>query len=386
MANAEATERLRAQSVRLERRLAAQRALLDITGSILGTLDLPRILDEVADRLAVIAHWDNISIEWVDAATGMLTPLMARGIHADEYIKPWEPGEEGLATWVLARGEPQLVRDELHDPRIHQFTSTGDVEGSLICVPLHGRDGVRGVVSLERLGADDRFDEDDFELVQLFAAQVSIAIRNAEAYREKEIEAQTDDLTGLLNQGTFAEWLARSVDNRERFGLLMLDLDEFKAVNDRLGHQAGDDFLRSVAAAIRGACRDSDRVFRYGGDEFTIICPATDPTGTLALAGRVRDALTRIGIDWGRRRDAGPVSASIGVATHPEDGATADAVLLAADRACFVAKRRGRNQIATAEEGLAFAGEVALQAPTPLDPPETSVAPGPSDAPGAPTA
>jgi len=386
MANAEATERLRAQSVRLERRLAAQRALLDITGSILGTLDLPRILDEVADRLAVIAHWDNISIEWVDAATGMLTPLMARGIHADEYIKPWEPGEEGLATWVLTRGEPQLVRDELHDPRIHQFTSTGDVEGSLICVPLHGRDGVRGVVSLERLGADDRFDEDDFELVQLFAAQVSIAVRNAEAYREKEIEAQTDDLTGLLNQGTFAEWLARSVDNRERFGLLMLDLDEFKAVNDRLGHQAGDDFLRSVAAAIRGACRDSDRVFRYGGDEFTIICPATDPTGTLALAGRVRDALARIGIDWGRRRDAGPVSASIGVATHPEDGATADEVLLAADRACFVAKRRGRNQIATAEEGLALAGEVALQAPTPLDPPETSVAPGPSDAPGAPTA
>jgi len=386
MANAEATERLREQSVRLERRLAGQRALLDITGSILETLDLPRILDEVADRLAIIARWDNISIEWVDPATGVLTPLMARGLHADEYIRPWEPGEEGLATWVLAHGEPQLVRDELGDPRIRQFASTGDVEGSLICVPLHGRDGVRGVVSLERLGADERFDEDDFELVQLFSAQVSIAIRNAEAYREKEIEAQTDDLTGLLNQGTFAEWLARSVDNRERFGLLMLDLDEFKAVNDRLGHQAGDDFLRSVAAAIRGACRDSDRVFRYGGDEFTIICPTTDPTGTLALAGRIRDAIASVAVDWGRRRRAGPVSASIGAATYPEDGLTADEVLLAADRACFVAKRRGRNQIATAEEGLALAGEVALQAPTPLDPPGTGTGTGPSDAPGRPTA
>jgi diguanylate cyclase (GGDEF)-like protein len=382
MANAEATERLREQSVRLERRLAGQRALLDITSSILGTLDLPRILDEVADRLAIIARWDNISIEWLDPGTGMLTPLMARGVHADEYIKPWEPGEEGLATWVLTRGEPQLVRDELHDPRIRQFDSTGDLEGSLICVPLHGRDGVRGVVSLERLGTDDRFDEDDFELVQLFAAQVSIAIRNAEAYREKEIEAQTDDLTGLLNQGTFAEWLARSVETRERFGLLMLDLDEFKAVNDRLGHQAGDEFLRSVAARIRGACRDSDRVFRYGGDEFTIICPATDPTGTLALAGRIRTALVGIGIDRGGPRDAGPVSASIGVATYPEDGQTADEVLLAADRACFVAKRRGRNTIATAEEGLALAGEVTLQAPTPLDPREGGAGPGPSPAPG----
>ncbi len=393
IANAEATERLREQSIRLERRLAGQRALLEITGAILGTLDLPGILDEVADRLAGIVRWDTISIEWVDPGTGTLTPLMARGLHSDEYIKPWEPGEEGLATWVLAHGKPQLVLDELQDPRIRQFESTGDVEGSLICVPLHGREGVRGVVSLERLGADERFDEDDFELVQLFASQVSIAIRNAEAYREKEIQAETDDLTGLLNQGTFVEWLARSVEGQERFGLLMLDLDEFKVVNDHLGHQAGDDFLRSVARAIRGACRDSDRVFRYGGDEFTVICAASDAAGTVALAERVRAALREIAVDWGQRRGVGQVSASIGVATFPEYGPTADEVLLAADRACFVAKRRGRDQIATAEEGLAIAGELTLQQPTPLDPRApwarpamTAETPDAPDAPDAPSA
>jgi diguanylate cyclase (GGDEF)-like protein/excisionase family DNA binding protein len=368
IANADATEQLRQQSIRLERRLAGQRALLEISGSILGTLDLPRVLDEVADRLAAIVRWDNISIEWVDPATGRLTPLMARGVHADEYIQPWEPGEEGLAPWVLAHGEPQLVLDELADPRIHQFASTGDVEGSLICVPLLGREGVRGVVSLERLGTEERFDEDDFELVQLFAAQASIAVRNAEAYRAMEIEAQTDDLTGLLNQGTFAEWLARSVETQERFGLLMLDLDQFKTVNDGLGHQAGDELLRSVASAIRGAClRDADRVFRYGGDEFTVICPATDAAGTIVLAERIRSGLKALALDWGVRRGAGPVSASIGVATYPEFGSTADEVLLAADRACFVAKRRGRDQIATAEEGLALAGELTLHAPTPFD-------------------
>ncbi len=381
MANAEATERLREQSIRLERRLAGQRALLEISGAILGTLDLPGILDEVADRLAGIVRWDNISIEWLNPGTGILTPLMARGIHADEYIKPWEPGEEGLATWVLTHGEPQLVHDELVDPRIHQFASTGDVEGSLICVPLHGRDGVRGVLSLERLGADERFDEDDFELVQLFASQVSIAIRNAEAYREKEIQAETDDLTGLLNQGTFAEWLARSIETQERFGLLMLDLDEFKAVNDRLGHQAGDEFLRSIARAIRGASRDSDLVFRYGGDEFTVICPATDAVGAMALAERIRAALQRIAVEWGQRRGQGQVSASIGVATFPEHGPSAGEVLLAADRACFVAKRRGRAQIATAEEGLALAGELTLQEPTPVDPREPAGAEGPTRGP-----
>jgi diguanylate cyclase (GGDEF)-like protein len=264
---------------------------------------------------------------------------------------------------------PQLVPDELRDPRIRQFASTGDLEGSLICVPLRGREGVGGVVSLERLGTEERFDDDDFELVQLFAAQVSIAIRNAETYRAMEIEAQTDDLTGLLNQGTFADWLARSVATQDRFGLIMLDLDQFKAVNDRLGHQAGDDLLRSVAAAIRDAClRDTDRVFRYGGDEFTVICDVRDPAGTLVLAERIRDGLHAITIDGGGRLSAGRVSASIGVATFPEFGPTADEVLLAADRACFVAKRRGRDQVATAEDGLALAGELTLHAPTPFDP------------------
>ncbi len=368
MATADASERLRAQSIRLEQRLAGQRALLEISGAILGTLDLRTILDHVADRLATIVRWDTISIEWVDAITGQLTPLMARGIHADEYIQPWEPGEEGLATWVLTRGTPQLVRDELQDPRIRQFESTGDVEGSIICVPLHGRDGVRGVVSLERLGTQDRFDDDDFELVQLFATQVSIAIRNAEAYRAKEIEAETDDLTGLLNQGTFAKWLARSVEDGGRFGLLMLDLDVFKSVNDQFGHQVGDDVLRSVAAAVGAACRDTDRVFRYGGDEFTVICSATDAIGTRALAERIRSALGGIAVGSGGRRLAGRVSASIGVATYPENGTTAYEVLLAADRACFAAKRCGRDNVATAEDGLEVAPDLTLHEPTPLDP------------------
>ena len=130
-----------------------------------------------------------------------------------------------------------------------------------------------------------------------------------------------------------------------------------------------------MAQTIRSAClRDADRVFRYGGDEFTVICPGTDAAGTMVLAERIRDAMTAISVDWGLRRKAGLISASIGVATYPEYGPTADEVLLAADRACFVAKRRGRDQIATAEEGLTLAGELKLQAPTPFDPRDPAAA------------
>ena len=368
MTNAETTERLRAQSTQLERRLASQRALLAITESILGTFDARAILEQVSDRLSALIRLDTISIELQDPGTGTLRPILARGVHADSYLEPWEPGAEGLATWVLLHGEPQLVRDELHDPRVRQFSATGPVEGSLICVPLRGPDGALGVVSMERLGAEDRFDEDDFELVQLFAGQVSIALRNAAAFRIKEIEAQTDQVTGLLNAGTFRSWLEEPSLPDDSFGLLMLDLDHFKDVNETMGHEAGTGLLRRIAETITEASRDSDRVFRYGGDEFAVIVATPDPAGAMAMAHRIRDALRALPGDWSGHGGRPPVSASIGVATYPADGATNAEILLAADRACFVAKRRGRDLIATAAEGLALAADFTLSEPTPMDP------------------
>ena len=365
MANAATTERLRAQSMQLERRLASQRALLAITESILGTFDARAILEQVSDRISALVRLDTISIELLDPETRTLRPILARGVDATAFLEPWGPGEEGLATWVLAHGEPQLVPDELVDTRV-----IDRVEGSLICVPLRGPDGAIGVVEMERLGADDRFDEDDFELVQLFAGQVSIALRNAAAFRIKEIEAQTDQVTGLLNAGAFRSWLGQPAGPGDSFGLLMLDLDNFRDVNATMGHEAGTELLRRIARTITDASRESDRVYRYGGDEFAVIVSAPDPAGAMAGARRIRDALRALSDDWTGHGGRAPVSASIGVATYPVDGATHAQILLAADRACFVAKRSGRDLISTAAEGLALAADFTLQEPTPVDPVE----------------
>jgi diguanylate cyclase (GGDEF)-like protein len=150
----------------------------------------------------------------------------------------------------------------------------------------------------------------------------------------------------------------------------MIDLDDFKGVNDALGHQAGDRFLETVARAIVGAGRDSDRVFRYGGDEFVLILPGTDAVAARTVAERVQSAIDAVGDPRSAWAAGGiRVSASIGVSTFPADGRTPADVLLAADRACFVAKRSGRGRIATAAEGLALAAELTLQEPTPVDPP-----------------
>ena len=138
----------------------------------------------------------------------------------------------------------------------------------------------------------------------------------------------------------------------------MLDLDDFRDVNNSRGHQAGDELLRSIAAGLVHAGRDTDLVFRYGGDEFAFLLPTHRRRGR-AARGRACAA--------GRHRHRRPVSASVGVATFPQDGATPAEILLAADRACYVAKRDGRNRVATAADGLALAAEFSLQEPTPVD-------------------
>jgi diguanylate cyclase (GGDEF)-like protein len=148
----------------------------------------------------------------------------------------------------------------------------------------------------------------------------------------------------------------------------MIDLDRFKLVNDTFGHSAGNDLLKQMATAIVAASRDTDAVFRYGGDEFTVILSGTDASHAGFVAERIRGSIANlVGPASGLRAAGLHLDASAGVATYPADGTTPDEILLAADRACFVAKRGGGGRVATAPEGVALAGEFTLQVPTPID-------------------
>jgi diguanylate cyclase (GGDEF)-like protein/excisionase family DNA binding protein len=368
LASADATERLREKSGALERMVRGQRELLGITESILSTLDAPVLLGTIADRLNELIGSDNVAIELLDHELGALSPVVARGADADYYMQPWAPGETGIAPWVLEHNEPVRIDDEYDDERVSQ-PAGGPVHGSLICVPLRGRQGPIGVLTMERLGEGGLFTDDEFELVQLFAAQAAIALQNAEVHLDVRRRAQTDVLTGLMNHGTFGQHMDALISAGEPFSLVMLDLDRFKPVNDGMGHQAGNLLLRQVANAIVTASRDSDRVFRYGGDEFAVLLPGTEPDQVGPIAERMRAAVKGVvgpGSAWrGRARS---LEASAGTASFPADGASAEEVLLAADRALFVAKRSGGGRVATSFEGTVLAGEFTLQAPTPIDP------------------
>ncbi|MEO7665054.1 MAG: GAF domain-containing protein, partial [Candidatus Limnocylindrales bacterium] len=277
MANADNTARLREQSAALERQVRSRRDLLQITESILTSLDVREVLDAVADRLGELVGWDNIAIELAQPGTALLVPVVAKGADAEFYMQPWEEGETGLATWVLEHNEAALIVDEFDDPRI-RHSGNGPTHGSIICVPLRGRGRATGILTVERIGVDRTFTDEEFELVKLFAAQVSIALQNAQAHGALARRAETDDLTGLRNHGSFRGRLESAVELDDPFSVLMIDLDRFKLVNDTFGHPAGNDLLKRMADAIVAASRDNDAVYRYGGDEFAVILAGTDAT------------------------------------------------------------------------------------------------------------
>lgn len=362
MANAEVTERLRAQSETLARQVSSQRELLRVTESILGTLDTQTLLQEIADRLTTLVEVDNICVDLHDVEAGVLRPIFAHGADAAGYLAAVMPDHLGVASDVLRTGEAQLVQDQLADERVWHFSGSPGA-GTIIVAPLRDADRVRGTLTIERLGTEARFSEEEFELVKLFAAHLSIALRNAAQHRAVELRAETDRLTGLWNHGALTEQLERLVSGRARFGVLMVDLDRFKEYNDHNGHQAGNVMLQRVADRLRASCRDTDLVFRFGGDEFAILLPGTGVAGARTVAAKVHEAIAEI---QGGMNGVG-ITCSVGVAAFPRDARDASSIMLAADRACYAAKRSGRDRIATAAEGLALASDFQPTEPTPIE-------------------
>ncbi len=191
------------------------------------------------------------------------------------------------------------------------------------------------------------------ELARTLAGQATVALDNARLHRRVRRQAITDGLTELANRRQFEDALAGEISRVNRFGgslaLILADLDDFKAINDRHGHQAGDDVLRAFADVLRDAVREIDVPARYGGEEFAVLLPGTDLLGAEHLAERIREDLAATEVET----SAGtvPVTASFGVAAFP-DNKTEPALLAAADRALYEAKRGGKNRVIADDKDL----------------------------------
>jgi diguanylate cyclase (GGDEF)-like protein len=212
-----------------------------------------------------------------------------------------------------------------------------------------------GVVSIARRGRD--FDDSEYDLFAYLTGQAAVSIENVDLHELVRVQAVTDELTGLANLRHFHETLDSEIERSRRFGtevgLMLLDIDDFKQVNDTYGHQQGDLVLIEVGRVLRSLSRDIDEPARYGGEEMAVILPQTDVAGAELLAERMRAAVAQIEIE---RLDGGGrlrVTASFGVASLPSNARDKDSLIAEADAALYRAKRAGKNKVGRAEPAIA---------------------------------
>ncbi len=365
IANAGNIERLETQRKTLERQLAGERQLLAMNEQLVSTLEPRQVLEQIADTIGSVVRYDRLTIYRHVRETGSIEAVLSR-VHAGEEVvtDAGQPGlDEGLTSWVIGRGDAVCANDVADGVLAGPLDAglapgpgmpAGDDGGAqtggagaheriarnIIVVPLRVRGEVVGSLNLTRVGGPGaHFSEPEFELSKLFAGQASIALQNAEAHVTVSTRADLDALTGLRNHGTFQRDLQALIDAGERFSLLMLDLDSFKAFNDTYGHPAGDTLLQTVGRAIVGATRQNDRAYRYGGDEFAVLLLGASSRTANEVAGRIRVAV-RAAVRVSPIAVVVPFGASVGVAHWPADGPTKAELVGAADAALYEAKRR----------------------------------------------
>jgi diguanylate cyclase (GGDEF)-like protein len=221
-------------------------------------------------------------------------------------------------------------------------------EANAIAHPLRGADGDEEVVGVVSVGRSGRpFAPSDRDLFSYLAGQAARSMENVQLHETAARESVTDDLTGLSNRRAFDDALTGEIERAKRFGtdlgLVLIDLDNFKLVNDTYGHQQGDMVLREVARVLRETSREIDQPARYGGEELALVLPGTDLEGAYNLAERVRERIAGLRIPRPDGVGTMNITTSCGVAAVPPTAADERALLAAADAALYEGKRKGKN-------------------------------------------
>jgi len=227
--------------------------------------------------------------------------------------------------------------------------AAGDVHVATVALgPIVPGGPTHGLITVCR---EEAFTRDDMELLRTLAAQATLAMANVNLHYDIRRQAVTDDLTGLATHGHFQQLLSAEMDEVRRYrypvGLIMLDIDDFKSVNDAHGHQQGDMVLRAVADALRETSRDVDIAARYGGEELALILPHTELAGAYEMAERARIAIEALEIPLPEGAGVIRVTASAGAAAS-SDG-DKNELIAAADSALYTAKREGKNRTVRAQ-------------------------------------
>ncbi len=273
-----------------------------------------------------------------------------------EIIESWNGKWKGELTyspdqcWAMRTGQPHMGSP---DSGSISCSHSSDQDQKMLCLPLVAQGETLGVLHFAS-PRDMDWTQSERQLAAAVAEQTSLTFASLELRESLRQQAIRDPLTNLYNRRylmeTAAQEISRASRRNQRLGLLMMDLDHFKQVNDQYGHDIGDLILKEFSSLVKLIVRDEDIPCRYGGEEFTLILPETDHKGVVKVAEKIRTKIRDHDFYFGSRSYA-PITVSIGGAVFPENGKTIDALLKNADDALYRAKEAGRDRVVTADGG-----------------------------------
>jgi diguanylate cyclase (GGDEF)-like protein/putative nucleotidyltransferase with HDIG domain len=307
-------------------------ALYEIARTFGTSLDVEHTLEILVDKVGHVVPFDTCMVFFYDDMKGYATARHVSGKYADVLKGRCIAPGEGVTGFALAN---RSAVNQLH-PSL-DFTGLNPAAGikfhSMASLPLFKDDVLLGALSVYSTELE-QYTDDHMRLLETVTKLASDALANAMQHAEAESHALTDPLTGLPNARSlsvrFEEEAARARRTGRNFQVVMLDLDEFKIVNDNHGHKLGDKMLREVAAIVQSQLRDYDFLARYAGDEFVALVQELVGEQVQELCSRIEKAVSQFSLSVGRNRTA-RVGISVGTATFGSDGETLDQLLVAAD-------------------------------------------------------
>ncbi|HZT15021.1 MAG TPA: sensor domain-containing diguanylate cyclase [Gaiellaceae bacterium] len=328
---------------------ASYRQLADVYHDLLSRDGVEELLERLVKTVRGLIPVTSILVAETRIEERVLVPLVAEGDWPEDFLSTTLPFGDGLIGMAAERGRPILCNAAHLDPRAGHVAGTPDGEPeAIVSLPLVSGGVVIGAMSLYREGEGATFTPFEFELAKRFADAATLALQNARTRAELRERGRRDELTGLLNRRGFnellASTLARAREDEVAVALLLIDIDDFKRVNDSHGHTCGDALLQHVSRLLDEATRHRDCVCRIGGDEFGVVLLRADTEQGRAVARRIEESVEAHPMLHGDEPVA--VTVSTGAASTRETPPHAESLLREADRAMYRQKRERKPAVA----------------------------------------
>ena len=361
--------------VQLQKSLHNISILYNISQAVNFIDDLKKLLQVIIQKALISLDAEKGSLMLYDYSINALQVRIVSGLQDKKLEEAINNGAvqcakigigEGIAGTVFLERKPIITNLGSADPRFIVKEVLSNTK-SLLCVPLIAKGEVIGVINITNKKHGRLFNQKDLEFITSLANQAAIAIDNAKLYEL----ATKDGMTKLYIYRHFYTLLENEIRRCQRYdrnmSLIMMDIDNFKKINDTYGHLTGDNILRRLAVVLQETVRKIDIPARYGGEEFVVILPETNKEDACIIAERIRKNVSEIVVKVNDDQDLSP-TISMGVAQYSTDGKEPKELINAADTALYFSKHNGKNMVATYEpDGCVKYGPVDINIQAQLD-------------------